>query len=129
MAQRLVRVLCGKCKEPDPDPDPNLLRLVDITDQEREAHPVYRPVGCAHCGDVGYRGRKAIFEMMRMNTELRELAFNRASLAQIRGAATRAGMRDLLTDGKIKILRGDTTPAEVARFAQAETLVEANRDI
>ena len=129
MAQRLVRVLCGKCKEPDPDPDPNLLRLVDITDAEREAHPVYRPVGCAHCGDVGYRGRKAIFEMMIMNSELRELAFNQASLGKIRGAATRAGMRDLLTDGKIKILRGETTPAEVARFAQAETLVEANRDI
>ena len=61
--------------------------------------------------------------------ELRELAFNRASLGRIREAATRAGMRDLLADGKIKILRGDTTPGEVARFAQADTLIEANIDI
>ena len=129
MAQRLIRVLCDKCKEPDPDPDRNLLRLVDITEADREAATIYRPVGCAHCGDIGYHGRKAIFEMMRMNAELRELAFNRASLGQIREAATRAGMRGLLADGKIKILRGDTTPSEVARFAQADTLVEANIDI
>ena len=129
MAQRLVRVLCDKCKEPDPDPDRNLLRLVDITEADREVATIYRPVGCAHCGDIGYHGRKAIFEMMRMNAELRELAFNRASLGRIREAATRAGMRDLLADGKIKILRGDTTPSEVARFAQADTLVEANIDI
>ena len=55
-----------------------------------------------------------------MNSEIRDLAFERAPIAKIREAAIRGGMRSLLSDGKIKILRGDTTPSEVARFAQIE---------
>ena len=66
---------------------------------------------------------------MIMNTEVRELAFNRAPLGQIRQAGVRGGMRSLVEDGKIKILRGDTTPEEIARFAQAEALLEGNVDI
>ncbi len=118
MAQRLIRVLCDRCKEPDTEPDRRLLRLVNITDEDLERHTIYRPVGCGHCGNIGYRGRKAIFEMMVMNSELRELSFQQAPIGTIRAAAIRAGMKDLLHDGKVKILRGDTTPAEVARFAQ-----------
>ena len=90
---------------------------------------VHRPVGCGQCGTIGFRGRKAIFEMMTMNAEIRDLAFKRSTVGQLREAALRAGMRDLLHDGKIKILRGETTPAEVARFAQAESLLEANVDV
>ncbi len=119
MAQRLIRVLCDRCKEPDPEPDRRLLRLAGITDEDLATHSVYRPIGCGHCGSIGYRGRKAIFEMMLVNSEIRELAFKRAPIGVIRAAAIRAGMKDLLADGKIKILRGDTTPVEVARFAQA----------
>ena len=119
MAQRLIRVLCDKCREPDPEPDRRLLRLVGVTDEDLATHSVYRPIGCGHCGNIGYRGRKAIFEMMVINSEIRELAFKRAPIGVIRAAAIRAGMKDLLADGKIKILRGDTTPEEVARFAQA----------
>jgi type IV pilus assembly protein PilB len=120
MAQRLIRILCDKCKEPDPEPDRRLLRLVDISEEDLEQNPVYRGVGCAHCGNIGFRGRKGIFEMVQLNTEIRELAFNRGTITEIRDACVRGGMRTLLQDGKIKILRGDTTPLEVARFAQAE---------
>ena len=56
-------------------------------------------------------------------------AFQRASIDKITAAAVRGGMRTLVDDGKIKILRGVTTPKEVARFAQAEHLLEANVDI
>ena len=90
---------------------------------------MHKAVGCSKCGNVGYKGRKAIFEMMVMNNEIRELAFNRAPLGQIRQAGIRGGMRTLVEDGKIKILRGDTTPEEIARFAQADTLLEGNVDI
>ena len=55
-----------------------------------------------------------------MNSEIRDLAFERAAISKLREAAIRSGMRSLLGDGKIKILRGDTTPSEVARFAQIE---------
>jgi type IV pilus assembly protein PilB len=129
MAQRLIRVLCDRCREPDPEPDPRLLKVVGISDDEQLSTPAHRSVGCSHCGKIGYRGRKGIFEMMRMNTEIRELSFSRAPIDAIRDAAIRAGMKPLVEDGKLKILRGETTPEEVARFAQADVLLAANVDI
>jgi type IV pilus assembly protein PilB len=129
MAQRLIRLLCERCRALNPEPDPRFMRLLGITEEELEKHGEYKPVGCSHCGKIGFRGRKAIFEMMKMNSEMRELAFNRSSIDAIRDAARRTGMRSLVEDGKIKVLRGETTAAEVAKFAQAETLVETNVDI
>ena len=119
LAQRLIRILCENCRERDPDPDTKLLQLVGITEEEAAGGNVCRPVGCGRCGEIGFRGRKGIFEIMEMNSEIRELAFNQSSIAEVRDAAIRAGMRPLLGDGKLKILRGVTTPTEVAKFAQA----------
>ncbi|MDP7030271.1 MAG: ATPase, T2SS/T4P/T4SS family [Phycisphaerales bacterium] len=127
MAQRLIRVLCSKCSEVDPQPDPRIMRLVDIDAAEGEGR-IQRSVGCGVCGGIGFKGRKAIFEMMQMTTELREMAFARATVADLRQAAIRAGMRTLLQDGKVKILNGVTTMPEIARFAQADVLVAANMD-
>lgn len=129
MAQRLIRLLCDDCKAIDDSPDPKYLKIVGISEDEAGSGSIHKAVGCSKCGNLGYRGRKAIFEMMVMNNEIRELAFNRAPLGQIRQAGIRAGMRTLVEDGKIKILRGDTTPEEIARFAQAEALLEGNVDI
>ncbi len=129
MAQRLVRILCDRCKEPDDAPDEKLCRVIGIDPSELPGADVRRPVGCSQCNKVGFKGRKAIFEMMRMNSEVRELAFNRAGIDTIRDAAIRNGMKTLVEDGKIKVLRGVTTPAEVARFAQAETLIAENVDL
>ncbi len=121
MGQRLFRVLCDKCKQPDPEPDAKLLRLVDISESELAGRHVMRAVGCGHCGSIGFRGRKGIFELMRVTSDIREMAFQRATLGEIRAAALRNGMRPLLGDGKIKILNGVTTPDEIAKFAQAST--------
>ena len=120
MAQRLIRVLCSKCKAIDENPDRKLLSLVNITEAEIDTGEIHQAVGCQACNGTGYKGRMAIFEMLVMNHEIRELAFERASIAKIREAAIRGGMRSLLEDGKMKILRGITTPLEVARFAQIE---------
>jgi type IV pilus assembly protein PilB len=129
MAQRLFRVLCDKCKERDPEPDQRMLQLLEISQEEAANGNICRPVGCSHCGSVGFRGRRAIFELMRMNNELRELAFAQATIGTLREAAYRNGMRGLVGDGKIKVLRGDTAPAEIVRFAQAEGLLTSNVDI
>jgi type IV pilus assembly protein PilB len=129
MAQRLIRILCSECKVKDESPDPKFLKIVGITEDELESGNVCKPVGCEICGNLGFRGRKAIFEMLIMNNEIRELAFNRAPLGQIRQAGVRAGMKSLVQDGKIKVLRGDTTAEEIARFAQADTLLTENIDI
>ncbi|MDP7070450.1 MAG: ATPase, T2SS/T4P/T4SS family [Phycisphaerales bacterium] len=127
MAQRLIRVLCKECSEADPDPDSKLMRLVDISAAEGEGK-ILRATGCGKCGGIGYKGRKAIFEMMQMTTELREMAFEQAPVSELRAAAVRNGMRSLLQDGKVKILNGVTTMNEISRFAQAEVLVTANMD-
>ena len=129
MAQRLTRMLCSKCKARDKSPDKKFLKLLDISPEEAANAEICKPVGCSVCNNRGYKGRKAIFEMMIMNNETRELAFNRAPLGQLRAAAVRGGMKSLVEDGKIKVLRGDTTPEEIARFAQAEALLDGNVDI
>jgi len=120
MAQRLIRVLCADCKQLDPDPDPKFLKLVGLTQEEAEGR-VMKAVGCPKCNGTGYRGRQAIFELMQMNAKIRDLGFHRAPVADLRKAALEAGMRPLVADGKIKILRGVTTPAEIARVSQVES--------
>jgi len=120
MGQRLIRVLCSKCKAPDDSPDPKFLRLTNISKEDLDKHTVYKAVGCDACGGSGYKGRKAIFELMVMNQQIRELAFERAAVTELRKAALASGMRPLLEDGKIKILHGVTSPAEIARIVQVE---------
>ncbi len=123
MAQRLIRVICKECKDENAAPDPRTLRLLGFTEDEIENRSFYRGKGCKRCNGTGYRGRLGIFEMVTMNSELRDLAFNRAPTTKVRDAAMRAGMRSLLDDGKIKIANGVTTPEELLRITQAEGLV------
>ncbi len=128
MAQRLIRIICPECKEIDPAPDKFILRMLGITDADLEGKHIYRGTGCQRCTGTGYRGRQGIFEMLEMNNELRELAFKRAPTNQLRRAARASGMRSLLEDGKLKILRGVTTPDEVARITQEEGMVTIEED-
>jgi len=123
MAQRLVRIICEKCKEVDENPDPQLLRMLKIAPEDIEKHPIYKGAGCSHCQHTGFRGRIAIFEMVEMNNELRELAFRKAPAGELRKVAKASGMRTLMEDGKIKIFHGITTPAEVAEIAQTEEVL------
>ena len=124
LAQRLVRVLCDDCKEPDDNPNPRMMALTGLTPEMLEGRTIYKPVGCNRCGNTGYRGRRGIYELMLMNAEIRELAFQRASVSQLRKAALNAGMRDLLGDGRLKVLNGMTTLEEIARIAQVEGAVD-----
>jgi len=127
MAQRLIRVLCANCKQPDPSPDPKYLSLVGITKDDLSRHTIYKSVGCEVCSGSGYKGRKAIFEMMVMNSELRDLTFRQEPVSLIRKAAIASGMRTLVEDGKVKILKGVTTPGEIARMAQVGEMATTAR--
>ncbi len=124
MAQRLIRVICSECKEPDPNPNPRTLRLLGFTDEELAGKTLWKGAGCKRCNSTGYRGRKGIFEMVSMTNQLRELAFNRAPTAKLRAAARASGMRTLLEDGKLKVLAGLTTAEDLLRETQAEGIVE-----
>ncbi|RKY06844.1 MAG: type II/IV secretion system protein [Planctomycetota bacterium] len=123
MAQRLVRVICENCKVVDENPDPQYLRLLRINPDELRKNPIYKGAGCSRCQNTGFRGRVAIFEMMELNNQIRELAFARAPASELRKAARNSGMRTLMEDGKRKVFRGVTTPDEVARVSQAEGLL------
>ncbi|HQY87632.1 MAG TPA: ATPase, T2SS/T4P/T4SS family, partial [Tepidisphaeraceae bacterium] len=123
MAQRLVRILCPKCKVPDKEPDMYWMRLLGITADQLKDHTVYKPRGCDFCSGTGFRGRKGVFEMMIMNSELRNLAFERSATNKIRRAAINSGMKTLLGDGKLKVLNGMTTAEEIVKVAQVEGVV------
>ncbi len=123
MAQRLIRVICKKCKVVDENPDPYHLRLLNISPEDAKKHTFYKGEGCSQCQGTGYKGRLGIFEMVEMTNELGELAFKKAPTNELRKVAQAGGMRSLMDDGKIKIFGGVTTPAEIARITQTEGVV------
>ena len=78
--------------------------------------------GCSHCNHTGYRGRKGIFELLRMTSSMREMTFNREPTQTIRRQSRLHGMRTLLEDGLEKALRGLTTLEEVLSTCHHESV-------
>jgi len=120
MAQRLVRLICKDCQVEDTEPDQKFLRLLGFDRKNLGNKKFYRGAGCKRCHNSGYHGRQGIFELMLMNSEIRELAFKRSPTNRVRAAAIASGMRPLVEDGKLKVLEGVTTIEEVARHAQMD---------
>jgi type IV pilus assembly protein PilB len=112
MAQRLVRLICPKCKEAD-KPPAHEIKAAGMTPTQAQAANFMRGRGCSNCNHTGYRGRKGIYEMMRMSNIIREMTFNREPSQAIRRQARLAGMRTLLEDGVNKAVAGVTTLEEV----------------
>src|SRR5438132_2069427 len=112
MAQRLVRVICPKCKEPDEPPEAELMST-GVSPERLAGATFMRGRGCNSCHHTGYRGRLGIFEMMKLNAAIREMTFNREPTQSIRRQARLLGMKSLLEDGVNKALRGITTLEEV----------------
>jgi len=117
MGQRLVRLVCQKCKEPFTPPD-SALQIAGITAEEAEKANFMKGAGCNSCGGSGFRGRLAIFELMLMSSKIRELTFNEAPTGHIRRTAVSEGMKTLYLDGLDKALNGITTLEEVFRTAK-----------
>jgi len=117
MAQRLVRVVCQKCKQPHTYSQ-TALEAAGITPEMMERANFVKGRGCGNCQGTGYRGRLAAFELLLMSTKLRELTFNEAPTEHLRRTATAEGMRTLYQDALEKVLRGVTTLDEVYRIAK-----------
>ncbi len=117
VAQRLVRVICPKCKQPYTPSDAQL-EAAGIPAELAAKGNFMRGKGCGNCNRSGYRGRMGIYELMLMNNKVREASFARASTQEIRKAALSQGMRSLYQDGIIKTLKGVTTIDEVLRVAK-----------
>jgi len=123
MAQRLVRRICNRCKQPITY-DMRELAVLRLLPEQVQGITFYKGVGCADCNDTGYKGRSAIFEMMEMTNDLREMAFARATARKLRLQARRNGMATLEDDGARKILAGITTLEEVLSITQREEPLE-----
>lgn len=119
IAQRLVRVLCDKCREPYQAAREDLAGLGDEGAALLEGRKIYRRKGCADCLNTGYRGRKAIFEIMVLDDSLRKVIGQTSDANAIRETAVKNGMTTLMEDGIGKILDGRTTVEEVLRITRA----------
>ncbi|MDP2840608.1 MAG: type II secretion system ATPase GspE, partial [Syntrophales bacterium] len=117
IAQRLVRVLCPKCKDAYLPDDESLVNL-GIDKRQLDSHPLYRKRGCAACMNTGYRGRTAIFEILILDDPLRRLILKTSDANQIQDEAMKRGMTNLLADGARKIMAGVTTIEEVFRVTR-----------
>jgi general secretion pathway protein E len=114
LAQRLVRLNCGQCSE-SYRPDGSLLGASGLSEEQAAAFRFRAGRGCRECRGTGYRGRRAIAELMILNDELRELITSRAPVRQLREAARRNGTRFLRDAAFEAVRRGDTTLQEINR--------------
>jgi type IV pilus assembly protein PilB len=114
VAQRLVRTLCLKCRT-RPNVSKKALKEIGFTDQEVEEINVYGPKGCAECNNTGFSGRTALFEVMQVTDEIKDLILNRAHSREIKKASLNKGMITLRRSGLTKIKNGITSIDEVLR--------------
>ncbi len=115
VAQRLVRVLCPHCKTVL-KADAPAYRMLNIDPEEQ---PIYGPVGCKMCGNLGYKGRTVIYELLKINVTIRELITSRANEDMIRKEANNGRFQSMIEGGKEKILQGITTFEEVHSVARS----------
>lgn len=117
LAQRLVRVICSRCKQVY-SPSESILTEAGIAPEAQKSATFARGKGCNYCSKKGFRGRTGIYELMMITPKIRELIFANAPSQQIRTVAISQGMKTLYTDGIRKAMRGMTTIEEVYRNAK-----------
>ena len=124
MAQRLVRKLCENCKKPTTlssllkEEVDKAIKTVpkDYLDKiDLKAYKTYEAVGCKECGDIGYKGRMGIFEVMPMMDEFQDILFQKEAAHKIYELTSKFGMITMKQDGIVKVLRGETTMDEIIR--------------
>ncbi|MEW6585425.1 MAG: type IV-A pilus assembly ATPase PilB [Nitrospirota bacterium] len=113
-SQRLVRTICLACKEEIKVPDSALVQL-GYSEEEVHAIRVYKGKGCPACNGSGYKGRIALYEVMPLKEELKEMILEGASADELKKTALRTGMKTLRASGLAKIKNGMTTIDEVVR--------------
>ncbi|WP_083527066.1 GspE/PulE family protein [Alteromonas stellipolaris] len=120
LAQRLIRTLCGKCKEEYVASDTDMAFIerqygAQMLDELALPSPLklHRAKGCEECGNTGYKGRTGVHELLGMTPELRSLVYKEASVSEMKKQATQDGMRTLVQDAIFKVIKGDTDIPQV----------------
>jgi len=115
LAQRLVRVLCPKCKEAY-KPAPEFLKKCGFHPDKVQV--LYKEKGCPECNGTGFRGRTGVHELLVFDNSIRELLVGRPSIQAIRTAARQAGMKSLQDSGLQKVAAGITSVNEIIRVTK-----------
>lgn len=118
MAQRLVRAICEKCKEAYTPTEREIKMLGSISKTMPER--MYHGCGCDKCGRSGYKGRKGIFEIFKVDDTIERLIFDHAPATLLRQRAREMGMRTLREDGMLKVASGMTSLSEVLRVTMGD---------
>jgi type IV pilus assembly protein PilB len=119
LAQRLARVICNNCRGPVELP-PQALLDIGVTREEIGTFTCFQGVGCPQCNGTGYRGRIALYEVMPISEELRDLVLNGASASEIKRFAVVLGMKTLRQSAITKLKEGVTTVSEVVRVTMPD---------
>jgi type II secretory ATPase GspE/PulE/Tfp pilus assembly ATPase PilB-like protein len=115
ISQRLIRVLCPSCKEPY-HPVPELLAELGLPEDQDAVF--YKPKGCTECRGLGYKGRAAIFEILEIDNEIKDLIVAKAPPARIREAAEKQDFKTLRDSGIAKVIQGTTSLEIVMKATQ-----------
>jgi type IV pilus assembly protein PilB len=118
LAQRLARRICLDCKV-EHTLEPDVLREIGFTEEQLQ-HKIYKGAGCNSCANSGYKGRVALYEVMRFTESLKEMVLQGASSAELKLAATKGGMCSLRMSGIRKVIEGQTTTEEIMRVTMAD---------
>jgi type IV pilus assembly protein PilB len=115
LAQRLARKCCGDCKVQIPIQDPQALLDFGFRPEQIQQTTLMKGQGCKTCNGSGYKGRVALYEVMRFTETLKEMVLQGASTAELKAAAVKGGMNTLRMSGILKVMGGMTTVEEIGR--------------
>ena len=115
LAQRLLRRICDDCRTPY-EPTPELLQQLELTQADIGDKEFFTGAGCDECGNTGYKGRKGIFELLKITEPMRELITERAPTTVVQQKAVELGMTTIRENGLNNIYSGETTIEEVLKY-------------
>jgi type IV pilus assembly protein PilB len=119
LAQRLARKICTECKV-ETEIDPDALAQAGFSDEQIKRATLFKGAGCRTCGDSGYKGRIALYEVMPMTDRLKEMVLQGASSAELKQQMISEGINTLRLSGINKILEGTTTLEEICRVTVSD---------
>ena len=119
LAQRLARRICGECRV-ETEVDEHVLREAGLTDEQIATGTLFRGAGCRNCGDTGYKGRVALYEVMPMTDRLKEMVLQGCSTAELKEQMISEGINTLRMSSVQKCLEGVTTIEETLRVTVSD---------
>jgi general secretion pathway protein E len=119
LAQRLVRTLCGHCKQPDPNVTADTINALIKPWRLNGTSQAYKPVGCLECRMTGYRGRAGLYELLATNETSKSAIHPLVDMDRLRQQVVKDGLRPLRMAGAMKVAEGVTTLEEVLRATPA----------